>query len=400
MAERKKTPIRDVSSLGQVFTPDDVVKTMIALRTGTGRALEPSCGDGAFLSKIENCVGIEIDRRVAPPDALNIDFFDYPETERFSCVIGNPPYVRFQDIPPMTKAKLRLDGYDRRTNLFVFFIDKCLRHLDDGGELILVVPREFMKATYGRTLNERLHAAGTFTDLVELGDEKIFKGFSPNCIIFRYVKGELSHQRRDGARQLVADGQLSFVKGNDFVRLGNILSVKVGAVSGDDEIFAEPTLGYFPIVSSTTRSSGNARLVIPDAPAHPPAVAAWLAKHEERLRRRRIKRYSDQNWWRWGRVSAPKKGPRIYVNAKTRTAEPFFTHSCEAWDGSILALFPLADDFGEDHAESLTKALNAVDWNELGFVCDGRFQFGQRSLEAAMLGPEFRRFLPKSIRAD
>ncbi len=36
--------------------------------------------------------------------------------------------------------------------------------------------------------------------------------------------------------------------------------------------------------------------------------------------------------------------------------------------------------------------LNDVDWSELGFVCDGRFLFSQRSLEQALLPEAFAEF--------
>jgi adenine-specific DNA-methyltransferase len=39
-------------------------------------------------------------------------------------------------------------------------------------------------------------------------------------------------------------------------------------------------------------------------------------------------------------------------------------------------------------------ALNRVDWADLGFVCDGRYLFSQRSLENTLLPESFRAFLP------
>ena len=36
--------------------------------------------------------------------------------------------------------------------------------------------------------------------------------------------------------------------------------------------------------------------------------------------------------------------------------------------------------------------LNRVDWNDKGFVCDGRFIFSQRSLENTLLPIDFERF--------
>ena len=47
-----------LESLGQVFTPESVVRCMLRLRHNTGRVLEPSCGDGAFLKHLHHAVGI------------------------------------------------------------------------------------------------------------------------------------------------------------------------------------------------------------------------------------------------------------------------------------------------------------------------------------------------------
>ena len=89
---------RDVAQLGQVFTPPNVVAFMLDLCQNKGRTLEPSAGDGAFFTTLQargaDCVGIEVDRRVAPPGAQVRDFFDYPLSEQFDTIIGNPPYVR------------------------------------------------------------------------------------------------------------------------------------------------------------------------------------------------------------------------------------------------------------------------------------------------------------------
>ena len=57
----------------------------------------------------------------------------------------------------------------------------------------------------------------------------------------------------------------------------------------------------------------------------------------------------------------------------------------------MLAIFPR--DPAVDAAR-LAAALNKVDWNDLGFICDGRFLFTQRSLEQTPLPRSFRAFLP------
>jgi adenine-specific DNA-methyltransferase len=133
----------DVKRFGQVFTPPVVVEQMLALRKNRGRVLEPASGNGAFSNRLADCVAIELDATLAPATALVMDFFAYPTENRFETIIGNPPYVRFQDILPETKARLCMQFFDERTNLYLFFIEKCLRHLTAHGELIFITLATF-----------------------------------------------------------------------------------------------------------------------------------------------------------------------------------------------------------------------------------------------------------------
>ena len=182
----------DVVNLGQVFTPTSVVDLMLGLRENFGRVLEPSSGDGAFSTKLDNCVSIEIDPIHANEETLQIDFFDYSLDEKFETIIGNPPYVRYQDIPSSTKIKLSSQIFDSRSNLYLFFIEKCLDHLTPKGELIFIVPRDFLKSTSSIQLNRFIYSLGTITHLIDLGDSRVFAGAVPNCVIFRFEKGNFT----------------------------------------------------------------------------------------------------------------------------------------------------------------------------------------------------------------
>jgi adenine-specific DNA-methyltransferase len=85
------------------------------------------------------------------------------------------------------------------------------------------------------------------------------------------------------------------------------------------------------------------------------------------------------------------------VNGRTRNPEPFFLHPSLHFDGSILALFPKNVTLSMDALKEATRLLNhAVDWNELGFVCDGRYLFTQRSLQNCLLPADFQPFMPKA----
>ena len=398
----------DIAALGQVFTPEPVVRAMLRLRHNTGRTLEPSCGDGAFLQHLHHVVGIELDPRHSPPGALNLDFFAYPESEKFDTVIGNPPYVRYQDIAPSTRALLRQDGFDGRSNLYLFFIEKCVRHLAPGGELIFITPRDFLKSTSARALNRWLFERGTITHAIELGDARVFTGALPNCLIWRYELGNLSHhsawahigQGDDLAAGLEQPhwqyrhfsecaGHLLFSHGEYSHSLADVASVKVGAVSGLDAIFASETEGNRDFVTSATIRSGQTRRMIWCEPGEAPPAA--LLPHHDALIARRIRPFDESNWWQWGRGYPQTDAPRVYVNTKTRRAQPFFIHTCLHFDGAVMGIFPHRRDVD---LAVFRDALNAVDWADLGFVCDGRFLFNQRSLENAPLPDSFRQFLP------
>lgn len=396
---------RDVAHRGQVFTPSSVVETMLDLRRNDGRVLEPSCGDGAFLARLPGAVGLELDSVHCPPGALNVDFFAYPESEKFDSIIGNPPYVRYQDIASETKVLLRQDGFDGRSNLYLFFIAKCVRHLRPGGELIFITPRDFLKSTSAVQLNRWLYEQGTITDYVELGDARVFEDAVPNCAIWRYELGNLARTTRYADvgvgqaldRALAAPawerrefiecaGHLLFTRGRYPLRFSDLFFVKVGAVSGDDEVFASAEHGNLEFVCSRTARTGELRRMIYNQP-HP-----CLEPFKARLLARRIRRFDESNWWQWGRGYYASQQPRVYVNCKTRNRAPFFTHPCVHYDGAVLAVFPRDPDAD---VPALCDALNAVDWEDLGFVCDGRFLFSQRSLENAPLPETFARFLPR-----
>ena len=369
--------ILDVRCAGQVFTPPSIVRRMVGLRRNCGRTLEPSAGNGAFISEIPEAVAIEKDPALsAGLGAPSMDFFDYPETEKFATVIGNPPYVRHRDIAADTRGKLDMTLFDRRANLFLFFIEKALRHLEPGGELIFITPRDFCKSTSARKLNAALFGAGTVTHYEELGDAKIFKGASPNCAIWRFEKGNMSRRMDDGRPFRCVNGQLYFGGAGASV-LGDFLEVKVGAVSGADRIFTHARHGTRDFVCSQTARNGRTRRMIYNS-RH-----SALVPHKALLMRRGVRKFDESNWWEWGRLYPKTDRARIYVNSRTRNPRPFFRHESEAFDGSILALFPRDP---EANMDKICERLNDLDWRELGFVCDGRHIFSQRSLETAAAG--------------
>lgn len=373
--------IFNIEELGQVFTPQNIVAEMLGLKRNYGNILEPSAGNGSFYNQIPNCVGIEIDENHLQEGVLNMDFFDYPIENKFDTIIGNPPYVKHNNINESTRKKLDYTLFDERSNLYLFFIEKCIKHLNHNGELIFITPRDFFKSTSSIKLNKFIFDEGTITDLIDLGDKKVFQNATPNCVIFRFEKGNFSRKTNIHKQFIYNNGQLYFTDNHYNVNLSDIFSVKVGGVSGLDKIYKNEEFGNQDFVTSITRKNGKTqKMVFVNEPTE------YLLKHKELLINRKIKNFGENNWWEWGRKHHISNKKRIYVNTKTRCENPFFINDCNNYDGSILALFPHNQDLD---INILCEKLNKVNWYELGFMCDGRYLFSQKSLENTVLSDEF-----------
>ncbi len=100
------------------------------------------------------------------------DFLLTPFAERFQFIVGNPPYVRQELIPPVLLAEYRAlyqTLYDR-ADLYIPFIERSLSLLAEGGALGFICSDRWMKNRYGGPLRklvaEKFHLA-TYVDMVD-----------------------------------------------------------------------------------------------------------------------------------------------------------------------------------------------------------------------------------------
>lgn len=403
---------KKIENLGQVFTRDkNIIEMLQLIKNKDGVILEPSAGDGAILKLLEKqktkysfkeIHAFEIDHGIKTLDYVKFgDFFkliknnEY-ENKLFDTIIGNPPYVKYQNIDLETKKELNVSEFDERSNLYLFFIKSCVEKLNTNGELIFLVPRDFLKATSAIKMNNWLFSQGTITDIIDYGDEVLFEGFNPNCIIFRFEKNNFKRTIRVKRYKLgkssihnlklsCVNGQYIFSKEELSVNAKDIFTVKVGAVSGADDIF-ESKNGNIEMVCSETKKNGKLRKMFYNI------EVKELYPHKTQLLSRKIKSFNDNNWFTWGRGYFKSEKQRIYVNAKTRNKDPFFLNDCNAYDGSVLAIFPKRD-LSKEELNELKDLLNKLDWENLGFLCGSRYLFSQKSIANLKLPKAFKKFI-------
>jgi adenine-specific DNA-methyltransferase len=257
--------------------------------------------------------------------------------------------VRYQDIAPTTRALLRQDGFDgAATCTSSSSRNACITW--PRGRTDLHHPRDFLKSTSARRLNRWLHERGTITHAIELGDARVFADALPNCLIWRYELGNLSHntawaqiQGDDVAHGLdhphwqyrhfsECAGHLLFSRGEYALSLADVASVRVGAVSGADEIYVSDRDGNRDFVSSGTIASGQTRRMIwcepgePPRPCCPTASACWPDASAA----------STTPTGGNGAGATPEQCAAGLCEHQDPPAQPFFIHPCLNFDGAVL----------------------------------------------------------------
>ena len=199
-----KKVVRQGEVTGEVFTRPEVVAYMLdgvrhcgKFRSLVGlRVLEPSCGDGAFvLPLVEAWLSEKPDFDSADADSFlracdistgNIeklreavrerlmtagcararanallsrwlvcgDFLLQEFNERFDIVIGNPPYIRFDDISAAKQKEYRalFPSFAERCDIYVPFFEKSLALLSGKGVFSFICTNRFTKSSYGKQL--------------------------------------------------------------------------------------------------------------------------------------------------------------------------------------------------------------------------------------------------------
>jgi hypothetical protein len=108
-------------------------------------------------------------------------FFDrhgQPRGERggFDAVIGNPPYVRQEQLAPLKPyfAEAYPEVYQGTADLYVYFVAQGLRVLRRGGRLAYIASNSWLRANYAGALRNFLRTQATVEQLIDLGDNRVF----------------------------------------------------------------------------------------------------------------------------------------------------------------------------------------------------------------------------------
>lgn len=189
---------------GGYYTTEDLADFLTHWVAGVNpkSVLEPSCGDGIFFDKIAKhmnnpaVTAFEIDRKeakkawekgihaglsdisVSARDFLGWAFEAICRGERHDAIVGNPPFIRYQYLPPLFQSrsenifKALNCKFTKHTNAWVPFVLASFALLRPGGRLAMVVPAEIIHILHAQSL--RTYLGQTASRLVVVDPEEIW----------------------------------------------------------------------------------------------------------------------------------------------------------------------------------------------------------------------------------
>lgn len=217
---------------GAFFTPEAITRFLVdwAVRDPRDRVLEPSAGDAAFLvpavRRLREWVssedgstpevdGVEIhpwsaevgERRVAEAGGrvrMRVsDFFDVEPSPNFDVVVGNPPYIRYQDFSGESRLKARAAAARGGVEIsglassWAAFVVHSAAFLAPGGRLGFVLPAELLSVNYAGPVRRFLFEHFRSVELV-LFTERVFPEAEADVVLLLadgYGEGPTDHAR-------------------------------------------------------------------------------------------------------------------------------------------------------------------------------------------------------------
>ncbi len=155
----------------------------------------------------------------------------------FDCIIGNPPYIRqeqIKDIKPLLQKQYQ-DFYNSTADIYTYFFALSYRLLKDKGFNAFITSNKYARAKYGAKLRELLLKKTTIVSYMELNALKVFESATVDTSIMSFIKQEPPKESLFNYYEPTPDDK------ND-LKSARSLSMRQNALSTESFIFADSTL--------------------------------------------------------------------------------------------------------------------------------------------------------------
>ena len=296
---------------GGYYTPKAITDFLCrwSIDDKTQTVLEPSCGDGNFIEsailrfnelglkgkelkgKIKGIELLEEESLKAKQRAANLglnsntienqDFFNFIKnnsTVKYDAIIGNPPFIRYQNFPEKHRSiaiemmqSLGLNP-NKLTNIWVPFLVVSSSLLNNNGKMAMVIPAELFQVKYAA--ETRIYLSKFFERITILTFKKlVFENIQQEVVLllceksvthglgirviecenldalrtidFEKINGSnvkpIDHSSEKWTKYFLTEKEINLLKNlksdDRIVSCGDILDVDVGLVTGRNEFF-------------------------------------------------------------------------------------------------------------------------------------------------------------------
>ncbi|UOS15828.1 class I SAM-dependent DNA methyltransferase [Helicobacter pylori] len=155
----------------------------------------------------------------------------------FDCIIGNPPYIRqeqIREIKPLLQKQYQ-DFYNSTADIYTYFFALSYHLLKDKGFNAFITSNKYARAKYGAQLRELLLKKTTIVSYMELNALKVFESATVDTSIMSFIKQTPSKESSFNYYEPTPDDK------ND-LKSARSLPMKQNALSTESFIFADATL--------------------------------------------------------------------------------------------------------------------------------------------------------------
>ncbi|UOS52266.1 class I SAM-dependent DNA methyltransferase [Helicobacter pylori] len=170
--------------------------------------------------------------------------FEFPEVlddegdfSGFDCIIGNPPYIRqeqIKDIKPLLQKQYQ-DFYNSTADIYTYFFALAYHLLKEKGFSTFITSNKYARAKYGAKLREWLLKKTTLVSYMELNALKVFESATVDTSIMNFIKQ--TPLKESGFKYYEPTEN-----DKDDLKSTPSLSMKQNALSTESFIFANATL--------------------------------------------------------------------------------------------------------------------------------------------------------------
>lgn len=245
----------------------------------TSRWLEPCVGNGALLRALSDIgvspnriTGLDLLQTPRSDDELaqitrGTDFLEWSRTftQQYDRIVANPPYIALNRLDPiLQESALTIKAPDGQSislgaNYWYAFVCASLALLRSGGNLGFILPAAWDYADYAAPIRQSIPKRFARFE-VHRSSRPVFNSVQDGCVVilgrgFGQSNREVVRYEHDSAEDLVSalQGRQSFLfrsrktvvtkspstasTRKDTYRLGDILDIRLGGVTGDTDYF-------------------------------------------------------------------------------------------------------------------------------------------------------------------